>query len=119
VATWTASQQAPSSFAFTTFGEPTSPALSGFDNQTVRAVVFTSVGGHVLCVHLSNRFGTQPVMMGPATVAVELSGAQWSRALSGMTFAGRRSVTIPAGGDAVSDPVRLAIRPLEDLAIGL
>jgi hypothetical protein len=45
VATWAASVQAPSSVALSTFGEPTSRTVSGFDNQTVRNIVFTSVGG--------------------------------------------------------------------------
>jgi lysophospholipase L1-like esterase len=118
VATWTASPQSPSSFALT--GEPTSPALTGFNNQTVRNIVFTSIGGNVLRVHLSNRFGTQPVVVGPATVGIELTGAQLvPGTVTHLTFGGRRSVTIAAGADAVSDPVRLAVHPLEDLAISL
>ncbi len=118
VATWTASPQSPSSFALT--GEPTSPALTGFSNQTVRNIVFTSIGGNVLRVHLSNRFGTRPVVVGPATVGIELTGAQLvPGTIRNLTFGGRRSVTIPAGGEAVSDPVGLGVRPLEDLAISL
>jgi lysophospholipase L1-like esterase len=120
VATWAASVQAPSSVALSTFGEPTSPALSGFDNQTVRNIVFTSVGGRVLRIHLSNTFGTQPLAVGSATVGVELSGAQLvPGTIRYVTFDGRRSVTIPAGAEAVSDPVKLAVHPLEDLAISL
>jgi lysophospholipase L1-like esterase len=120
VATWAASVQAPSSVTLSTFGEPTSPALSGFDNQTVRNIVFTSVGGQVLRIHLSNTFGTQPLVVGSATVGVELSGAQLvPSTIRYVTFDGRRSVTIPAGAEAISDPVRLAVHPLEDLAISL
>ncbi len=119
-ATWAAAVQAPSSVALSTFGEPTSPALSGFDNQTVRNIVFTSVGGQVLRIHLSNTFGTRPLVVGSATVGVELAAAQLvSGTIRNITFGGHRSLTIPAGAEAVSDPVRLTVHPLEDLAISL
>jgi lysophospholipase L1-like esterase len=120
VATWTAAQHAPSHDLFTLLGEPTNPGVTGFDNQTVRNVAFTSSGGRVLRVHLSNAFGTKPVVIGPATIAVELSGAQLvPGTVRNLSFDGHSSVTIPAGGDAVSDPVNLAVRPLEDLAVSL
>ena len=118
VATWTAAQHAPSNDLFTLIGEPTNPGVSGFNNQTVRNVAFTSSGGRVLRVHLSNAFGTRPVTIGRATVAVELSGAQLvPGTVRNLLFGGQASVTIPAGGDIVSDPVNLAVRPLEDLAV--
>ena len=120
VATWAASVQPGSSVALSTFGEPTSPAVSGFDNQSVRNIVFTSVGGDVLRLHLSNAFGTRALAVGSASVGVELVGPQLvPDTIRDVTFNGRRSVTIPAGGEAISDPVRLAVRPLEDLAISL
>jgi hypothetical protein len=46
VATWAASPQLPSDAAFTLFDEATNPGVSGFNNQTVRNIVFTSVGGN-------------------------------------------------------------------------
>ena len=120
VATWAASVQAPSSVTLSTFAEPTSPALTGFNNQTVRDIVFTSVGGQALRIHLSNTFGRQPLVVGSATVGVELSGAQLvPGTIRYVTFGGHRSVTIPAGAQALSDPVKLAVHPLEDLAISL
>src|SRR5690348_3910479 len=54
-----------------------SPLVSGvqaLDNQTVRNIVHTSVGGGVLRVRLSNAFGSQPVSVGAASVARELLG---------------------------------------------
>jgi lysophospholipase L1-like esterase len=120
VATWTAAQHAPTNDLFTLLGEPANPGVSGFDNQTLRNVAFTSSGGRVLRVHLSNTFGTKPVVIGPATIAVELSGAQLvPGTVRNLSFDGHSSVTIPAGGDAVSDPVNRAVRPLEDLAVSL
>ncbi|MGZ4345000.1 MAG: SGNH/GDSL hydrolase family protein [Solirubrobacteraceae bacterium] len=34
-----------------------------------------------------------------------------------LTFAGQRSVTIPPGAEALSDPVRLTVRPMQELAV--
>jgi lysophospholipase L1-like esterase len=120
VATWTAAQHAPTNDLFTLIGEPTNPGVRGFNNQTVRNIAFTSSGGRVLRVHLSNAYGTQPVVIGRTTIAVELSGAQLvPGTLRNVSFNGNSSVTIPAGGDVVSDPVDLAVRPLEDLAVSL
>ena len=120
VATWTAAQHAPSNDLFTLIGEPTNPGVTGFNDQTVRNIAFTSIGGDVLRVHLSNRFGTQPVTIGHAAIGAELSGAQLvpgtNRAL---TFAGQASATIPVGGELTSDPVRLSVLPLENLAVSV
>jgi lysophospholipase L1-like esterase len=120
VASWAAAEHAPSNDLFKLIGEPGNPGVKGFDNQTVRNIVFTSVGGRVLRVHLSNVFGKQPVVIGSATVGVELSGAQLvPGTVRPLTFEGRGSVTIPAGGQAISAPVGLEVRPLEDLAVSV
>ena len=81
-------------------------------NQTLRMIVHPSIGGNVWRVKLTNRFGTRPVTFGRAAVALHASGAGATlvpgtkRAL---TFGGRRSVTVPAGKEVRSDPVRLRI----------
>ena len=42
----------------------------GFDNQTVRMIVRTSIGGKRLRVRLSNAFGSAPVVVGTAHLAL-------------------------------------------------
>ncbi len=120
VATWTAAQHAPSNDLFTLIGEPSNPGVAGFNDQTVRNIAFTSIGGDVLRVHLSNQFGTQPVTIGHAAVGVELAGAQLVAGTNRtLTFAGQASATIPVGGEVTSDPVRLSVLPLENLAVSV
>ncbi len=112
-ATWTASPMAPTQLM-------PNPANSGFANQTVRDIVYTSVGGNQLRVRLSNTFGTRTVRVGAAWVAVELTGAQLVPGTSHpVTFGGHRSVTLPPGAQTVSDPVSMRVSPQEDLAISL
>jgi len=112
VASWGASQQIP---------EPQN-ALPPDDlrDATLRQIVHLSIGGSALRIHLSNRFGSEPLHftsvdiarpVSPASPAIETAT---DRALS---FAGKPDVTIPPGAEFVSDPLNLAIAPLSDLAV--
>ena len=97
------------------------PAVTAqYNNQTIREIVHTSVGGNQVRVRISNTFGSAPLVIGEAHVAVTSSGASivpgTDRAL---TFGGRTSVTIPAGAPALSDPVDLHVQPVSDIAVSL
>ena len=113
--TWTASPQAP---------EP--PLIAAvpaqFDNQTIRQIVHTSVGGTVVRVRLSNEYGTTPLVVGAAHIGRQSTGSP-SSVMAGserrLTFGGRASVTIPPGAPAISDPVALDFPALSNLAISL
>jgi lysophospholipase L1-like esterase len=127
VAAWTTSPQGRYPFGYEV-GQPgpIGPVAPGLEqpllvyafpdrqarNQTLRMIVHPSIGGNLWRVKLTNRFGTRPVTFGRAVVALHASGAGATlvpgtkRAL---TFGGRRSVTVPAGKEVRSDPVRLRI----------
>jgi lysophospholipase L1-like esterase len=95
-------------------------AGTGVSDQTVRDVVFTSVGGDRVRVRLSNSFGTQPLMVGSASIALAQSGAQaMGGTLRALTFAGAHGVTIPPGAEALSDPVRMEVPALRDLLVSV
>ena len=68
------------------------------NNQTLRQIVHLTLGGTRARVVLTNTFGTAPLTIGAADVALRDNGARIvpgsARAL---TFGGRPSVTIPAG----------------------
>jgi lysophospholipase L1-like esterase len=93
-----------------------------FENQTLRQIVHTSVAGRSVRVRLSNEFGTEPLRIGEAHVALR-AGTSGTAILPGsdrmLTFGGRSSVTIPAGAPALSDPVALRVPALRDLAVSL
>jgi lysophospholipase L1-like esterase len=111
VATWGASPQP---------AVPGTRAANGFGHETIRNIVFVSVGGSMVRVRLTNAFGFLPLRVGAAAIGVERSGAAVARRTSyPLSFAGRPSVVIPPGSVAVSDPVRLAVLPLEKLAVSL
>ncbi|MFF3559068.1 SGNH/GDSL hydrolase family protein [Streptomyces sp. NPDC002574] len=98
--------------------EPFAP--EGYPGWSIRNVVHTSVGGTSVRVHLSNAFGTEPLVIAHASVA-RAAGARSAAAVEDsmrmLTFAGRGSVSIPAGGVVVSDPVALTVPQRADLMV--
>jgi lysophospholipase L1-like esterase len=99
---------------------PPPPPARNFDNQTLRQIVRTSIGGDRVRVVLTNAFGTAPLEIGAARVAVRDKAAAIVPASSrALTFGGAPAATIAAGAVLVSDPVALAVPALADLAIDL
>jgi lysophospholipase L1-like esterase len=122
VGAWAASAQA----TFPNLGETgisvdsVCPAPKGLKAQTVRDVVSVSVGGSKVRVRLSNAFGHTPLQIGAASVGIELSGAAAvPHTLRRLTFGGGQAVTIPAGGETLSDPVVESVRAGQDLVISI
>jgi lysophospholipase L1-like esterase len=112
VETWAASPTRPTR-------EIVNLAYAGFHGQTIRNVVFTSIGGQDIRIRLSNVFGTRPLVIGQASVGPLQSGGALSSPAYPVKFAGRSSVRIPAGQEVVSDPVPMAVTPLEDIAVSI
>ncbi len=89
-------------------------------NQTIREMVWTTVGGSQVRVKLTDRFSTSALVVSAAHVARRQSGgAITSGTDRTLTFGGSGSVTIPAGAEVWSDPVTLTVPQHTDLAISL
>ncbi len=90
------------------------------NNQTLRQIVHTSIGGDRLRVVFSNAFGTAPLPIGAAHVARREKDATLAPGTSrALTFGGRPGTTIPPGAVAFSDPVDLPVPAMADLAVDL
>ncbi|MFE7646822.1 SGNH/GDSL hydrolase family protein [Streptomyces phaeoluteigriseus] len=102
-------------------GEPlTEP--DGTAGRTVRNVVHTSVGGTSARITLSNLYGTSPLTVTAVTLAVAAgddSPAADPGTLRRLTFGGRPTVSVPAGDQAVSDAVPLAVPRDTDVLVSL
>src|SRR5271165_871884 len=95
-------------------------AAAGFDNQTVRDIIFTSVGGDPIRLELTNVFGASPLRVGHVTVAEADSGAAvLPGTIHPVTYRGSASFQIPAGAQILSDPVAMRVSPLQDLAVSV
>ena len=91
-----------------------------FNDQTLRQIVRTTVGGDRVRVVFSNVFGTAPLALGAASVAIRREGAAIVPAsVRELRFSGHASTRIPAGAVLLSDPVDLAVPALTELAIDL
>jgi lysophospholipase L1-like esterase len=111
IASWAASPQAPA---------PASAGASGFGDQTVRNVVFSSVGGTTVRVRFTNAFGTSPLEIGRAAIGLAGAGAAVAPGSEvPLRFAGGPSVVIAPGGEVVSDPAALAVPALRDLSVSI
>jgi lysophospholipase L1-like esterase len=91
-----------------------------FTNQTLRQIVHTTLGGSRARVVLSNVYGTAPVTIGAAHLAIrEKDDAIRATGGHALTFSGRATITIPANAVALSDPVAVTVPPLTDVAVDL
>src|SRR5262249_48038832 len=91
-----------------------------FSNQTLRQIVHISVGGDRVRVALSNTFGTSPLTIGAAHLALrDKQSAIVPASDRPLAFGGRPTITIPPGGEVSSDPANPPIPALSDLAVAL
>jgi lysophospholipase L1-like esterase len=111
VTSWSAGPQAAA---------PRTLAAAGFDNQTVREIIFSSVGGDPIRLELTNVFGASPLEVGRVAVAVAGPGAAVvPGTIHPVTFGRSASIQIPAGAQILSDPVAMRVRPLQELAVSV
>jgi len=91
----------------------TNPASS---EQTFRDIVKPTVSGRSVSVHFSNIVGTTPLTIGSAHIGIVAAGAKLSRDVA-LTFGGKSSVTIAAGGAVSSDAAALTFAYGAKLAV--
>jgi lysophospholipase L1-like esterase len=109
ISTWTASPLSPRGIM------PTS-----FSNRTVRQIVRASIGGSKVRIRLSNEFGAKPILIGAASIGLAGENPDIATgSLRPLTFGGSKSIIIPPGAPALSDPVDLSVTPLSEIAISL
>ncbi|WP_040811497.1 SGNH/GDSL hydrolase family protein [Nocardia concava] len=93
-------------------------SLTGFSNHTLRQVIRVSQGGLATRVRLTNRYGTRPLAITGATIAVTDTGASIRpNTLRPLTSGLASAFEIPAGADLVTDPVPLSVAPFQSLTI--
>jgi lysophospholipase L1-like esterase len=89
-----------------------------FTGQTLRQIVHVSAGGEQARVWFSNRFGTEPIVMGAAHIALRTNADAIDLTSDhALTFNGDPSVTIPPGATIVSDPVAIHLSAFANLAV--
>ncbi|MHA7270843.1 GDSL-type esterase/lipase family protein [Arthrobacter sp. HLT1-20] len=92
------------------------PALT---DKTIRMVVRPNLAGNAQRITLSNRFGTAPLVVGSATVGYQGTGLTAGSAPSSFKFGGATTVTIPAGGEVVSDALNVPVKTDTNLLVSV
>lgn len=116
IGSWTASPQPTwgPDFAFPT-NIPTA-----LQDQTIRQVARISLGGKRIRIVLSNEYGSRPLVIGAAHVALADTG---SAIVPGtdrpITFSGRASAVVLPGAPLISDPIDLTVASLSSVAVSV
>ncbi|MFI9806044.1 SGNH/GDSL hydrolase family protein [Streptomyces sp. NPDC052301] len=100
-------------------GEP-GTETNGMAGHSVRNVVHADTGGTSARITLSNLYGQSPLALTHASIALSTgdgTAAADPQTMRRLTFNGSTSVVIPAGGQIVSDAVRLTIPHAGDVLV--
>jgi lysophospholipase L1-like esterase len=96
-----------------------------FSNQTIREIVHTTIGGGSVRIRLSNTFGTRAIRLDAVFIGLQKPGLQRDgaalapRSNHEVTFGGSRSIAIPEGAEALSDPISFSVGSEQNLTISL
>ena len=113
VSAWSTAVHIPLAF-------PGMPAAATFENQTVRMVIRPTIEGQRLRIRFSNEFGTTPLAIGSAHIAlVRQNGSIVPGSDRPLTFGGEASVNIPAGAPMLSDPAELKVPAFAEVAVSV
>ncbi len=90
-------------------------------NTTLRQEIRIGIGGERVRVRLSNRFGTDPLRIDAATIAVAADSAAVidPTTIEAIEFGGESGVEIAPGDDVLSDPVELSPTSRATLSLSL
>jgi lysophospholipase L1-like esterase len=96
------------------------PGTPTFNNQTIRQVVRISAGGDRVRVRFTNEYGTKPLAIGAARIALaDESGAVVAGSERALTFAGKPGTLVPVHAPMLSDAVDLHAKALSSLSISI
>lgn len=93
-------------------------SVKSLTNSTQREIVHLSQGGDKVRVRFTNEYGTEPLTIEEAHVALSAGGAAIQPGSDRkLTFGGMASIRLAPGAVVTSDPVALTAPALGDLAI--
>jgi len=129
VATWATAQnlvRPPAPPAAAAPAQPANPntpqaiGSRGFDHQTVRMMVRSSIPGRRARVAISNQFNGAPVEIGAAHIALRVKDSEIDpKSDRALMFDGKPGCTIRSGVVMLSDPVDFAMPQVGDVAVSL
>jgi lysophospholipase L1-like esterase len=77
--------------------------------RTVRQIIYPSLSGDTVRLHVSNAYGKTPLVIEAMTLVRAASGARTPGNAARVTFAGKSQLVVPAGGEADSDAIHVDV----------
>jgi lysophospholipase L1-like esterase len=112
IATWATSPQSGTP-------NPREPFLN-INDQTVRERFRVSIGGSQIRLRFSNEFGSSPLTIGAATVAIPSDASSIKEeSIQKLTFEGHDLTTIPAGAPALSDAIVFPVTSGSEISVSI
>ncbi|MBB5874090.1 lysophospholipase L1-like esterase [Allocatelliglobosispora scoriae] len=114
VGSWSAASSVPG---------PANPApFAGFNDQSVRSIVRTSISGDSVRLRFANTFGDRHITIGHTTVALPNAATPErtdvdSATIREVTFGGSPTTLVPKGAEIVSDPIAMTVAALQELVV--
>ena len=97
------------------------PPSPGLANNSLRQIVQVSIGGKKVRLKLTNEFSQEATEIKAVELAIAKTAGSSAeideKSTVSLTFDGKASVEIPAGGKVVSDPVNFKIGTRQNVAI--
>ncbi|HOA85330.1 MAG TPA: lipase, partial [Bacillota bacterium] len=91
-----------------------------FKDQTFRYVIFPTINAKALRLHFSNQYGTESVTVDKVYLAQRTTGEFVDPATNAaVTFGGKGSVTLPAGGGVISDEIPFTVEAGREFCVSM
>jgi lysophospholipase L1-like esterase len=95
-------------------------AQGKISNASVRMIARVTIPGDQVRIRLDNTFGNTPVTFAHATIGPRVRGPALALGMiKPVTFGGKATVTVPAGGTVESDAVAMRVDAQQDLGVSL
>ncbi len=87
-------------------------------DQTVRQVLHTQLSGNQIRLHISNRYGTKPLLITSASVCLRAQANQCKTGtLHTLTYQGQNKIEVAPSDEITTDAVAFTVPPFADLAV--
>jgi lysophospholipase L1-like esterase len=77
--------------------------------RTVRQIIYPSLSGDTVRLHVSNAYGKTPLVIEAMTFARAGAGARTQGSATRVTFGGKTAVVLPTGGETDSDAIHVEV----------
>lgn len=99
------------------YAAPVQMLPANLSGRTLRQIIHLHAGGEHIRLHLSHRYGDEPITLHSVSIGKVLNGPTVQAGEQVVLFAGQTTITLQPGQEVTSDPVTLRVKMFSNLAI--